>query len=102
MQKLSDADSVTRTQRPLTLRGVDPELRAALDAEAVRLGMSLNALILHILRGSLGLGGPIHLSHELDALAGSWSPEEAEEFATAMRPFAEVDPGLWQNDPESE
>jgi len=101
VQKLSDSDSATRTRSPLTLRGVDAELRAALDAEAARSGMSLNALILHILRVSLGSSGPEQVSHDLDALAGSWSAEDAEEFAAAVRPFDEIEPGLWRDEPES-
>jgi len=84
----------------MTLRGIDPALRSALDAEAARLGLSLNALILQILRGSLALGSEAQLAHDLDALAGTWSPQEAEEFAVAARGFEEVDPSLWQDAPD--
>ncbi len=62
--------------------------------------MSLNALILQILRGSLGLSTSARLVHDLDALAGSWSREEAEEFAAAVLSFEEIDTSLWQSDPQ--
>jgi hypothetical protein len=100
MQKLSTSDSTTRQAAALTLRGVEPALRSALDAEATRLGVSLNALILQILRGSLGLSPSARLVHDLDALAGSWSPAEVEEFAAAVQSFEEIDASLWQNDPQ--
>lgn len=84
----------------LTLRGIDPALRSALAAEATRLGISLNALILQLLRGSLGLSSDQQLAHDLDALAGSWSRQDAEEFLAAVRSFEEIDPSLWQDAPD--
>ena len=102
MQKLAVTDSTTRASTVLTLRGVEPALRSALDAEATRLGVSLNALILRILRGSLGLSSSAQLVHDLDSLAGSWSHEEAEEFAAAVLSFEEIDASLWQNSPEAQ
>jgi hypothetical protein len=100
MHELATSDSTTRASTVLTLRGVEPALRSALDAEAARLGVSLNALILQILRGSLGLSASAQLVHDLDALAGSWSRAEAEEFAAAIQGFEEIDIPLWQNDPQ--
>jgi hypothetical protein len=34
--------------------------------------------------------------HDLDALAGTWSAEDAAEFQSATRDFAQIDPTLWQ------
>ena len=85
----------------LSLRGVDPVLRSALESEAARLGMSLNALILHTLRGVYLSGQDSPLHHDLDALAGSWSREEADEFRAAVEVFEEIDPLLWMERPES-
>ncbi len=84
----------------LALRGIDPALRSAIEAEASRLGLSLNALVLRILRDSLGLTETAGLHHDLDALAGVWSREEAEEFTEAIRHFEEIDPSLWAPDPD--
>jgi hypothetical protein len=85
----------------VSLRGVDPALRTALEAEAARLGMSLNAVILRVLRDALGLGQAAEYFHDLDALAGSWAPAEAEAFRTAVRSFEEIDQAMWEPQPES-
>ena len=90
-----DITSAAKPSSGLALRGIDPVLRSALEAEASRLGLSLNALVLRILRDSLGLTETAGLHHDLDPLAGVWSREEAEEFAEAVRQFEEIDPQLW-------
>lgn len=79
----------------MTLRGIDPRLRASLEAEAERRGTSLNAVVLAILREALGLAGEAIRHHDLDALAGVWTPAEAAEFREAVREFEVVDPVLW-------
>ena len=79
----------------VTLRGIDADLRAALDTEAARLGLSLNAVILQTLRSSLGLGAD-GLFHDLDHLIGTMSPEEAREFEEAIEFFENTDPELWE------
>jgi hypothetical protein len=101
MQDASSSAITTRASTALTLRGIDPALRSALEAEAARLAMSLNALILQILRGSLGLAGADDVCRDLDALAGVWSRDEAQEFAAAIRDFGEIDSSLWQPDPDA-
>jgi hypothetical protein len=103
MIKLSTDDIGQATRQPhgLALRGIDPMLRAALDKEAARLGLSLNALVLIILRRSLGLAEDAPLHHDLDSLAGAWSQDQAEEFARALQPFEEIDARLWVSDPDA-
>jgi hypothetical protein len=99
MHKLSNFSSTQGPPAPvMTLRGVDAALRIALDAEATRRGLSLNGVILELLRGAIGLTGEPDLNHDLDALAGSWTREEAEEFATAVADFEQIDASLWQNE----
>lgn len=101
LKSSSDIAAGAKASSSLALRGIDPELRAALESEAVRLGLSLNALVLRILRESLGLSKAADLHHDLDALAGVWSREEAVEFAEALRHFEEIDPSLWLPDPDA-
>lgn len=84
-----------------TLRGVDSGLRAALDAEAKRRGVSLNTLILETLRSSMGVAGPDHRFHDLDHLIGVWSQSDVEEFGAATAPFEEIDHELWTDSEES-
>jgi hypothetical protein len=101
MRKLSDLSS-TNAPSPsvVTLRGVDAALRTALDAEATRRGLSLNGVILELLRGSIGLAGEPDLNHDLDGLAGSWTREEAEEFAAAVADFEQIDACMWRDEAE--
>ncbi len=90
-----------KTSSALALRGIDPALRSALEAEAARLGISLNAVVLRILRDFLGLTSTAGLHHDLDALAGVWSRDEAESFAKAIQHFEEIDRSLWAPDPNT-
>ena len=100
MQTKASHAITPRGSSVITLRGIDPDLRAALDAEAARLGISLNALILQELRGSLGLAGSDRLFHDLDHLAGTLSREDVEEFRAATQFFEQIDPELWDEQPE--
>ena len=100
MQKKAKSAITARASSTMTLRGIDPDLRAALDAEAARLGISLNAVILQELRGSLGLAGPDRLFHDLDHLAGTLSREDVEEFEAARKFFEQIDPELWDELPD--
>ena len=34
--------------------------------------------------------------HDLDHLAGTWSPEEAREFEAALTEQRQIDPELWE------
>jgi hypothetical protein len=100
-QASTDIKSPAKASGALALRGIDPALRSALEAEASRLGLSLNALVLRVLRDSLGLTETPALHHDLDALAGAWSQQEAREFTEAVRHFEAIDPSLWAPDPDS-
>ena len=66
----------------LSIRGLDTEQLAQLKSEASRLGLSLNWLILQRLTGDSPQHGRPH--GDLDALAGSWSAEEAEAFTASI------------------
>lgn len=80
----------------LTIRGIDDELDAALRTEAKAQGLSVNALVRDLLRRGLGLGEGPHGHHDLDPLAGTWSPADLESFRAATAPLEDVDPGLWE------
>ena len=38
---------------------------------------------------------------DLDALAGAWTKAEANAFAVAIAPFAEIDGALWAAEPKA-
>jgi hypothetical protein len=82
----------------MTLRGVDDAMAKTLKESAEKEGLSMNAFILRVLRNALKLGkkrrGEEH--HDLDALAGTWSAEDAAEFQNLTAPFESVDEALWK------
>jgi len=80
----------------LTLRGMDDSLAAALREEAHRRKVSMNALVLALVRQGLGLAERRSLRHDLDALAGTWSADEVSEFTEAAADFERVDDALWR------
>jgi len=77
----------------LSIRGLDTEQLAQLNSKARCLGISLSWLVLQRLTGESPQ--PRRPHGDLDALAGSWSAEEAEAFTTAIAPLEQVDPDLW-------
>jgi hypothetical protein len=82
----------------LTIRDVDDKLREALRREAQERGLSLNRLVLQLLRESVGLTAPSlqELYHDLDELAGTWSEEEAAAFEKELAIQRTIDERLWR------
>jgi len=68
---------------------------AKLRLEADRRGITIEELALELVqRGMATLQAPPY--HDLDALAGTWSKEEAEAFLKAISEFEQVDEKLWR------
>ncbi len=82
----------------MTLRGVDEKITAALKEKARKEGISVNALMLRVLKESLGLEkkkrGVVY--DDLDHLAGTWSKKDAAEFERAAAVFEKVDEEMWK------
>ncbi len=81
----------------MSIRGLDDKALARLKSQAEREGGSLNSLVLRLLQGTGTSVQPDALKKfdDLDALAGTWSEEEAQAFARDTAAFAEVDAALW-------
>jgi plasmid stability protein len=84
--------------KSISLRGIDDEIAQRLREEAQRQGTSVNALILQFVRKGVGFQTtaprrPVY--HDLDALADTWSAEEASAFLDSLSDFEQVDRGLW-------
>jgi len=77
----------------ISVRGLDDGQLEALKEQARRQGISLNRLVLERLSGQANRGG--HTHDDLDALAGTWSAQEAQDFEAAIAPLEQVDPELW-------
>ena len=86
------------TPDQLTIRSVDPRLRAALEQEATRRRQSLNKTVLALLAERLGLAeSPTPIEYDdLDELAGTWSKSEATRFGQALHAQRQVDATLWR------
>lgn len=80
----------------LTLRGIDGHLAAALRDEAHRRSVSMNALVLELVRQGLGVAERRSLHHDLDTLAGTWGADEVAEFAETTADFEKIDDSLWR------
>jgi hypothetical protein len=82
----------------ITLRGIDDDLSLALKKAAKREGISVNKKILILLQESLGLKkrNRQRVHHDLDHLAGTWSPEDANEFIEKTKSFNQIDQDLWK------
>ncbi len=83
----------------ITLRNLPPELARAIRQKAKKEGTSLNRAVIRLLEEATGLSGPNRrgiLHDDLDALAGSWSREEAVEFDRFLREHRRIDPELWK------
>ena len=81
-------------QLAIAERGLIPDDLAALKQQAEREGISMNRLALRRLVDKPqpeSSGAP----SELEALAGTWSQEEADRFEAAIAPLEQVEPDLW-------
>jgi hypothetical protein len=68
----------------ISVRGLEAQQLEDLKNEAQRQGISLN--------GDNAAG----THDDLDALAGTWSQNEADAFNAAIAPLEQVDPELWE------
>jgi plasmid stability protein len=78
----------------MSIRGLEPKVLARLKRQAAREGSSLNSLVLRLVQGDVSArarGKAPQAYDDLDALAGTWSAQQARQFDLATAPFSEVD-----------
>lgn len=82
----------------ITVRSIDPKLRAAIEREARRRGQSLNRTVLALLGEATGTRSTPEPEtfDDLDDLAGTWSASEACRFEKAIGAQRQVDQKLWR------
>jgi hypothetical protein len=85
--------------KTVTLRKIPPELARLLRRKAGEKRTSLNRTVIAILEETLGTDGekkrrPLH--RDLDALAGSWTREEASSFDKTLAKQRRIDPDTWR------
>ena len=82
----------------ISLRGLDSPTLSRIKSNARRRGVSVNRLIVETLQRQYSGGTAFD---DLDGLAGAWTKGEADEFAAAVSPFAEIDAALWATEPKA-
>jgi len=85
--------------KAVTLRNLPPELTRIICQKADEQHTSINKIVISLLEKSVGVqrktrGTIVH--HDLDALAGSWTREEAAAFNRTLARQRAFDPDLWQ------
>lgn len=83
----------------ITVRNLPPAVARAIREKAKKERVSLNRAVISLLEAATGHGGqaPKERSRdELDALAGSWTKAEADEFDAFLREHRTVDPEMWK------
>ncbi|MFO1429369.1 MAG: hypothetical protein U1F76_04400 [Candidatus Competibacteraceae bacterium] len=83
----------------LSVRGIDEQTTQLLKQEAEQRGISMNTLILELIRAGISsrfeaIQRPTF--SDLDYLAGTWTPEEAAEFIKTQQDFEKIDEELWR------
>ena len=83
----------------LSVRGLPDDALELLKARAAQEGASVNALVLRLINQGIsrdvGRTG-VRRHHDLDALMGCWSADEATEFDAATREMREIDVEQWK------
>ena len=83
----------------ISIRGLDEKAVLLLKKQAQREGSSLNSLVVRLLETVAGVRsteeGPQRFD-DLDALQGTWSPQDVSEFESGTADFAQVDAALWK------
>lgn len=83
----------------ITLRNLPPELVRIIQRRARAKRTSLTRAVIDLLAEAAGVRPQQRdqeLYHDLDALAGAWTPEEAEAFAEALGRQRVIDQSLWK------
>lgn len=77
----------------------DDETAAWIEDAVRRTGFDKGAIALDLMRKGIAWerrNSPLKTYDDLDFLAGTWSEEDAAEFAAAVLPFEQVDEKLWK------
>jgi hypothetical protein len=84
---------------PITIHHLDEASSEWIEEQASQHGVDKETIVLQLIHRGIDLEQrkehlPTH--HDLDALAGTWSEEEAAEFDRATASFRQVDEELWR------
>jgi plasmid stability protein len=81
----------------LTIRGIDDKVSDILKKQAKKEGISVNALLLRLIKNALGIEKKRNIIYnDLDHLAGTWTEKESKEFEENLAVFELIDENIWQ------
>ena len=83
----------------ITIQNLDDTTARWISQEAERRGVSLELLIVELIRKGINTDqetSPLQGYDDLDSLAGTWSKEEEAEFIKVVADFEQVDEKLWR------
>jgi hypothetical protein len=83
----------------LTITELDRTATEWIEQEARRTGMPLEAVARQLIYRGLEVErqkARQQRYHDLDALAGTWNTDEADEFRSAITDLNQIDPIIWQ------
>ncbi|MEP6484651.1 MAG: hypothetical protein ABJB01_09385 [Rudaea sp.] len=78
----------------ILVRNIEESVAERIKAIARERNWSINDVILHVLRHSLGMGGEDMTRrevHDVAVLGGTWDPGESAAFRTALEAFERID-----------
>lgn len=84
--------------RPITIHHLDDAATEWIGEQAARRGVDEETFVIQLIHRGMDVEQKQQHPpyHDLDALAGTWTEEEAAEFETATEGFRQVDPDLWR------
>lgn len=84
---------------PIMIQDMDEATAKWIREAAQRRGVSTETVVLDLIHKGINIerrDSDSQAYHDLDALAGTWSADEAAEFLKAIADFEQVDEKLWQ------
>lgn len=80
------------------VRKIDENLLKKLKQEAGKQRISVNSLVLSLLRYGLGISyqRKLPLYQDLDKFIGTWSAKDVEEFKKSTSDFEKIDEDMWR------
>jgi len=82
----------------MTIRGIDDEVAVLLKERAKNEGISINGLILKMVKESLGIEKKkrMKIYLDIDHLAGTWSEKDLKEFQKNVEDMEKIDKEIWK------
>ena len=82
-------------EKRIVLDNLDDTSVTWIEQESKRRGLPIEQITLELIQQAIQ-NARLKTYHDLDALAGTWTDKEADEFLSVIADFERVDESLWQ------